>query len=73
MDKDVLRRLGWSEELIETASVATMGEPLTAIPSVTSGLDVFEAEVGSTVLDLSSLAAVGSPVLPPPWRGGERT
>jgi hypothetical protein len=68
---DVLRRLGWSEELIAAAVEATQ-------PSVTPGsvVDVLSSDlklpempdtgIGTTGLDLSKAPIVGSSTLSPP-------
>ena len=65
MDKELLRRLGWSEELIATAEAAR--RPIRKLPftastralSVSSG-----ATIGVTTLDLSGAPSVACTTVP---------
>ena len=64
MDKELLRRLGFSEELIEVA-VSSTRSSYPPVEGVSSSLDVSSAGAGTSVLDLSGAPVVGTTVLVP--------
>ena len=67
MDKDVLRRLGWSEELIDAMSNATKLAPARRAFDVGhSAISVRRGSVGDRMIDGSQSPVVASSVLPPP-------
>jgi hypothetical protein len=68
MDKDVvLRRLGWSDELIEALSAVSVDidEPID-VGEVLPSIDIRDLEIGATSIDLSCAPVIASSVVPSP-------
>ena len=70
MDRsDVLRRLGWSEEMIAVVDAAASRDSLPMIETVDSTIEIVDVGVGATSLNVSEeSAAVVSAAVPPPRR-----
>jgi hypothetical protein len=67
MDKDVLRRLGWSEDLIDVVDATSLPSVRPGVLEVGSNvLDVPDAGIGATSLDLSDAPMIASSALRPP-------
>lgn len=65
MDRTVLRRLGWSEELIDAFDASTMQPDVTDdVGEAMPFLDVQDMDVGSSAIDLSDSPVVASSVVP---------
>lgn len=68
MDKDILRRLGWDEELIEAVAAATVdvAEPGLDIADALTTIEVLDIDSSSSQIDMSDAKFTASSVVPTP-------
>jgi hypothetical protein len=66
VDIDLLRRLGWSEELIGAVKESTAPIDAPIIDEIGSQLDLVGEAPGSMGLHMADSPPVGSSALPPP-------
>jgi hypothetical protein len=69
MDKELLRRLGWSEELIAAAEAAKRPDRPRPIAVGRFAIVVRRVAIGGNTLDVTSSPVVASSALAPPARG----
>ena len=65
MDKDILRRLGWGDELIEAVGAVTVDRPNRRWMRHLHGIDLLEVEGVSSTIDMSESPVTASSIVPP--------